>query len=61
MKSDLCYMKGAENAICNFDHGGYFLINGAEKTCKNKLVRSEEAHVSCYNRLLLQESYCNIL
>lgn len=32
VKSDLCYMKGAENADCDFDHGGYFLIKGAEKT-----------------------------
>lgn len=35
VKSDLCYMKGAENADCDFDHGGYFLIKGAEKVNLN--------------------------
>lgn len=35
VKSDLCYMKGAENADCDFDHGGYFLIKGAEKVSLN--------------------------
>lgn len=32
VKSDLCWMKGAEKSDCDFDHGGYFLIKGAEKT-----------------------------
>ncbi|XP_027355281.1 DNA-directed RNA polymerases IV and V subunit 2 [Abrus precatorius] len=32
VKSDLCWMKGAEKDDCEFDHGGYFLIKGAEKT-----------------------------
>ncbi|KAG2400349.1 DNA-directed RNA polymerase IV and V subunit 2 [Vigna angularis] len=31
VKSDLCWMKG-EKDDCEFDHGGYFLIKGAEKT-----------------------------
>lgn len=31
VKSDLCWMKGAEKGDCEFDHGGYFLIKGAEK------------------------------
>jgi len=30
VKSDLCWMKG-EKDDCEFDHGGYFLIKGAEK------------------------------
>lgn len=29
--SDLCWMKEAEKGDCDFDHGGYFLIKGAEK------------------------------
>ncbi|XP_020237870.1 DNA-directed RNA polymerases IV and V subunit 2 [Cajanus cajan] len=32
VKSDLCWMNGAEKYDCEFDHGGYFLIKGAEKT-----------------------------
>ncbi|GAY44346.1 hypothetical protein CUMW_081450 [Citrus unshiu] len=31
VKSDLCWMKGAEKGDCDFDHGGYFSIKGAEK------------------------------
>ncbi|KAE8056274.1 hypothetical protein FH972_013060 [Carpinus fangiana] len=31
VKSDLCWMKEAEKGDCDFDHGGYFLIKGAEK------------------------------
>ncbi|KAE9609271.1 putative DNA-directed RNA polymerase [Lupinus albus] len=30
--SDLCWMKDASKPDCEFDHGGYFLIKGAEKT-----------------------------
>ncbi|XP_015884035.3 DNA-directed RNA polymerases IV and V subunit 2 [Ziziphus jujuba] len=44
VKSDLCWMKGVEKGDCDFDHGGYFLIKGAEKTfiaqeqiCKKRL------------------------
>ncbi|KAE8718911.1 DNA-directed RNA polymerase D subunit 2b [Hibiscus syriacus] len=29
--SDLCWMNEVEKADCDFDHGGYFLIKGAEK------------------------------
>lgn len=31
VKSDLCWMNGVEKGDCEFDHGGYFLIKGAEK------------------------------
>lgn len=31
VNSDLCWMKGAEKGDCDYDHGGYFLIKGAEK------------------------------
>lgn len=31
VKSDLCWMKDAEKGDCDFDHGGYFLVKGAEK------------------------------
>nr|XP_043631671.1 DNA-directed RNA polymerases IV and V subunit 2-like [Erigeron canadensis] len=32
VKSDLCWMSEMKNGDCDFDHGGYFLIKGAEKT-----------------------------
>lgn len=31
VKSDLCWMNDAEKEDCEFDHGGYFIIKGAEK------------------------------
>ncbi|XP_010537597.1 PREDICTED: DNA-directed RNA polymerases IV and V subunit 2-like [Tarenaya hassleriana] len=31
VKSDLCHMKDDEKGDCAFDHGGYFVIKGAEK------------------------------
>lgn len=31
VKSDLCWMSRVEKGDCDFDHGGYFLIKGAEK------------------------------
>lgn len=31
VKSDLCWMKDSDKRDCDFDHGGYFLIKGAEK------------------------------
>ncbi|CAA0838335.1 DNA-directed RNA polymerases IV and V subunit 2 [Striga hermonthica] len=30
--SDLCRMRSVEKKDCEFDHGGYFIIKGAEKT-----------------------------
>lgn len=30
VKSDLCWMKD-EKGDCDFDHGGYFIVKGAEK------------------------------
>ncbi|KAI9108567.1 hypothetical protein K1719_020451 [Acacia pycnantha] len=32
VKSDICWMKGADKGDCDHDLGGYFLIKGAEKT-----------------------------
>lgn len=31
VNSDLCWMKEEQRRDCEFDHGGYFLIKGAEK------------------------------
>ncbi|KAJ6957047.1 hypothetical protein NC653_039084 [Populus alba x Populus x berolinensis] len=31
VKSDLCWLTTVEKGDCDFDHGGYFLIKGAEK------------------------------
>ncbi|MBA0604232.1 hypothetical protein Godav_016904 [Gossypium davidsonii] len=31
IKSELCWMNEVEKSDCDFDHGGYFLIKGAEK------------------------------
>ncbi|KAF8391100.1 hypothetical protein HHK36_023400 [Tetracentron sinense] len=31
VKSDLCWMNDLDKGDCDFDHGGYFLIKGAEK------------------------------
>lgn len=31
VNSDLCWMKDEQKRDCEFDHGGYFLIKGAEK------------------------------
>ncbi|KAL8104638.1 DNA-directed RNA polymerases IV and V subunit 2-like [Apium graveolens] len=46
VKSDLCWMKGVNKGDCDFDHGGYFIINGAEKI----FVAQEQ---SCLKRLYL--------
>ncbi|CDP07172.1 unnamed protein product [Coffea canephora] len=32
VRSELCWMNEAEKDDCEFDHGGYFIIKGAEKT-----------------------------
>jgi hypothetical protein len=35
VKSDLCWMKEADNGDCDFDHEGYFLVKGEEKVSLN--------------------------
>jgi hypothetical protein len=35
VKSGLCWMSDVEKSDCEFDHGGYFLIKGAEKVSYN--------------------------
>ncbi|PRQ32066.1 putative DNA-directed RNA polymerase [Rosa chinensis] len=45
VKSDLCWLKD-ERADCEFDHGGYFIIKGAEKT----FIAQEQ---TCLKRLLI--------
>ncbi|XP_060204424.1 DNA-directed RNA polymerases IV and V subunit 2 [Lycium barbarum] len=32
VNSELCWMNGADKPDCEFDHGGYFIVKGAEKT-----------------------------
>lgn len=32
VNSNLCWMSGKEKRDCDFDHGGYFIIKGTEKT-----------------------------
>ncbi|CAI9773504.1 unnamed protein product [Fraxinus pennsylvanica] len=46
VKSDLCWLKGVEKGDCEFDHGGYFIINSAEKT----FIAQEQ---TCLKRLWL--------
>ncbi|WMV43236.1 hypothetical protein MTR67_036621 [Solanum verrucosum] len=31
VNSELCWMSGADRPDCEFDHGGYFIVKGAEK------------------------------
>ena len=31
VNSELCWMSGADRLDCEFDHGGYFIVKGAEK------------------------------
>ncbi|KAM3397289.1 DNA-directed RNA polymerases IV and V subunit 2 [Capsicum galapagoense] len=31
VNSELCWMSGADQPDCEFDHGGYFIVKGAEK------------------------------
>uniref|UniRef100_A0A803N1C3 DNA-directed RNA polymerase subunit beta n=2 Tax=Chenopodium quinoa TaxID=63459 RepID=A0A803N1C3_CHEQI len=49
VKSDICWMSQAEKGDCEFDHGGYFIVKGAEKVfiaqeqiCLNRLWISSE-------------------
>lgn len=49
VKSDLCWMKGVEKGDCDFDHGGYFIIKGAEKV----FVAQEQI---CLKRLWVSNS-----
>ncbi|GAB2215510.1 hypothetical protein Droror1_Dr00019897 [Drosera rotundifolia] len=44
VKSKLCWMSEAEKGDCDFDHGGYFIIKGAEKV----FIAQEQI---CLNRL----------
>lgn len=46
VKSDLCWMSDTPKGDCDFDHGGYFLIKGSEKT----FIAQEK---SCLKRLWL--------
>ncbi|KAM1330099.1 hypothetical protein FF1_042788 [Malus domestica] len=46
VKSDLCWMRDVEKGDCDFDHGGYFIIKGAEKT----FIAQEQ---SCLKKLLI--------
>lgn len=32
VNSELCWMNGVDKLDCEFDHGGYFIVKGAEKT-----------------------------
>ncbi|CAI9117772.1 OLC1v1019254C1, partial [Oldenlandia corymbosa var. corymbosa] len=47
--SDMCWMKGNIKADCDFDHGGYFIIKGAEKV----RVLLEEM---CWRRLRISKT-----
>lgn len=31
VKSELCWTSESEKRDCDFDHGGYFIVKGAEK------------------------------
>lgn len=49
VKSDLCWMNKVEKGDCDFDHGGYFIIKGAEKT----FIAQEQI---CLKRLWISSS-----
>ncbi|KAJ4826469.1 hypothetical protein Tsubulata_019438 [Turnera subulata] len=51
VKSDLCWMTTINKTDCDFDHGGYFLIKGAEKV----LVAQERL---CTKRLWITNIPC---
>ncbi|XP_057522850.1 DNA-directed RNA polymerases IV and V subunit 2-like [Amaranthus tricolor] len=44
VKSDICWMSEIEKGDCEFDHGGYFIVKGAEKA----FIAQEQ---SCLKRL----------
>jgi len=54
LKSDICVLKqykhfnNAQTGECKFDTGGYFIINGSEKTVLGQ-ERAAENRVTCYN------------
>ncbi|CAI9088450.1 OLC1v1022778C2 [Oldenlandia corymbosa var. corymbosa] len=47
--SDICWIKGDTKSDCEFDHGGYFIIKGAEKT----FIAQEQI---CLRRLWISSS-----
>lgn len=49
VKSDLCWMKDAEKGDCEFDHGGYFIIKGAEKVVLFSFLMSLTPFLSSFN------------
>jgi DNA-directed RNA polymerase II subunit RPB2 len=54
LKSDLCvlhqynYLNHTETQECSMDPGGYFIINGSEKTCIGQ-ERTAENQIYCFN------------
>ncbi|KAL8129089.1 hypothetical protein V2J09_018244 [Rumex salicifolius] len=49
VKSDLCWMVDAEKRDCDYDHGGYFIVKGAEKA----FIAQEQI---CMNRLWISSN-----
>lgn len=56
VNSDLCWMKKAKQGDCDFDHGGYFIIKGAEKV-KNLFSSFPEYY---YLLLLVEYLYISL-
>ena len=54
LKSSICVLKQYNHldpkitGECRFDGGGYFIINGSEKTCLGQ-ERAAENRVYCFN------------